>query len=232
MAVCTQIDRPVGRQRLSRQSIDRLNRPGGQALSRRASHRARRRKTSVIGLTCLECGEPRLGSRLGKCAGFLGDDLLAHLIANCIERPDLGRLVLDDARRRHQPRGNLDGLCIALVAHHIVIEDRRQQPGIGKRRTRCGARRRLAGHTVGRADLQLVLVGSGFERVGLLVDRVGEGIGRLGKLLSGLLETDFLIDLGTHRLKGLLGCRANRGQLDDVLSELGFNRTDNIAVLD
>ena len=65
----------------------------------------------------------------------------------------------------------------------------------------------------------------------MFVHRVGKVFGFGSKLLLSFLLFVKLDDFGTAILKGLDVCRSDVGDIDDVVSEIGLNRAENIALL-
>jgi hypothetical protein len=69
------------------------------------------------------------------------------------------------------------------------------------------------------------------QAVGLLVDRIRQGFGRLGELLRRLLSADVALDGGAHLFEGLHHAGLDVVQMDDVEAELALDDIADVALL-
>ena len=125
---------------------------------------------------------------------------------------------------RHQhARAHLDGGGVALLFQRIRRVELLQQPGIGQRRTLRRIGGRLAAHALGLLDVQLEALGSRLERLGLLVDHVGQGLGSLVVAPCRLFLTPHLHQLGLDLGQRLFSTALHARHLDDVEAILGLH---------
>ena len=125
---------------------------------------------------------------------------------------------------RHQhARAHLDGGGVALLFQRIRRVELLQQPGIGQRRTLRRIGGRLAAHALGLLDVQFEALGSRLERLGLLVDHVGQGLGSLVVAPCRLFLTPHLHQLGLDLGQRLFSTALHTRHLDDVEAILGLH---------
>ncbi len=124
---------------------------------------------------------------------------------------------------------------MACVLRRFFSESSENSASITRGVKTCGwslvDRHAGAGHVVLRCDLEAELVGRGLQRIGLLIDQVGELLGGLGESLLRLLGAQFLLDFGAHLGERLGLCRLDLGDANDVKAEVGLDDLAGFARL-
>ena len=142
----------------------------------------------------------------------------------------MSRLISRHASGNERVGSNFDGLRVALfnqtffteeAFHDVLVEEL-----LLSRIARAFSR-----HVVERHGLEVVLFDHALERIALFVNHVGEVVGFFGKALLAFLILIELHDFGTNVGQGLGGRRLDAGDRNDVETEFGFHRTDNVAFL-